>query len=407
MHVTGSMFSRGLILRLGNALADTPVIYLAGARQVGKSTLAASFASSRRYVTLDNVAELSAARADPVGFIAAREADGGIPVVIDEVQRAPDLLLSIKASVDRDRRPGRFLLTGSANILSLPRISETLAGRIEVLVLRPLTRCEINGTASPLRVLLEGKWMEIPDSPFSRDALIEWARIGGFPEVLMRVSTSRRRAWFVSYVTTTVAREVRAISEIGNDATIGKMLHFVATRAGGPRNIESLAHDSGTPATTVRRYLACLRTIYLIDEIPAWFVNVDKRLTKHPKLLLVDSGIYDHLVGGAADPGPLLETFVGCELQRLIGLDEEPMVLHHFRTSRGAEVDWVIERANGSIVGIEVKAAATVTAADFRGLHVLREAAGKRFSRGIVLFTGQRAVAFAPDLLAIPLGVLG
>jgi predicted AAA+ superfamily ATPase len=115
MHVTGSMFSRGLILRLGNALADTPVIYLAGARQVGKSTLAASFPSSRRYVTLDNVAELSAARADPVGFIAAREADGGIPVVIDEVQRAPDLLLSIKANVDRDRRPGRFLLTGSVD----------------------------------------------------------------------------------------------------------------------------------------------------------------------------------------------------------------------------------------------------------------------------------------------------
>lgn len=157
----------------------------------------------------------------------------------------------------------------------------------------------------------------------------------------------------------------------------------------------------------MRRYLAYLRTIYLIDEIPAWFTNADKRLTKHPKLLSVDSGLHDFLVGGGTDPGPLLETFVGCELQRLMAMDEEPMLLHHFRTSGGAEVDWVIERADAGVVGIEVKASATITERDLRGLRVLREVAGNRFRRGVVFYAGERTVGFAPDLYAVPLGVLG
>ncbi|HEV3157427.1 MAG TPA: ATP-binding protein [Candidatus Baltobacteraceae bacterium] len=403
MDLSQSPHVRGISSRLKAALADTPAIFLCGARQVGKSTLASLFVASDRYFSFDDLTVLSAARTDPEAFLTSLDGDGLI--VIDEIQRVPDMLIAIKASIDRKRNPGRFLLTGSANILTLPKVSETLAGRLEILALHPFAQCELANSKSPFRHIIDGTEPK-GQQPLTRDAMIERAQFGGFPDVLLRASAARRRAWFSSYIATVISREVRILSQIGDDDAILRTLKLVATRAGGPRNIEAMAHDGGIPASTLRRHLSVLQSIYLVSEIPAWFTNVDKRITKQPKLLLVDSGFYDYLVGGKSNPGVLLETFVGCELQRLASMEDEPMTLHHYRTSRGAEVDWVIETSDGSVIGFEVKAATSVSSSDFRGLRDLRESAHKRFHHGVVFYTGDRVVRFEPDLTALPISVL-
>ena len=324
---------------------------------------------SERYITFDDLTSLAAAQRDPEGFLSTFGDERRI--VIDEVQRAPDLLIAIKASIDRNRKPGRVILTGSANILTLPKVAETLAGRLEILHLYPFAHCELTDTPTPLDRILGGD-VPAPSHRHTREQIVERAKIGGFPNVVSRHSATRRRAWFPSYIATVVSREIRTVAQIGDDTAILRILKLLATRAGGPRNIDAMAHDSGIPASTLRRYLSALQTIYLITDIPAWFINLDKRVTKQPKTLLVDSGLYHYLVGDKIDPGILLETYVGCELQRLISMQDEPMTLHHYRTTRGTEVDWVIERADGSVVGFEVKAAASVNAGDLRGLHDLK-----------------------------------
>jgi predicted AAA+ superfamily ATPase len=403
MEFISSPRARGLSSRIEAALADTPAIFLGGARQVGKSTLVSSLVSNERYISFDDLTSLSAARHDPEGFLSTL--GEGRRIVIDEVQRVPDFLIAIKASIDRNRKPGRFILTGSANILTLPKVSETLAGRVEILHLYPFVHCELANAPSPLAHILNGT---IPQHQeyLTRERIIERAKVGGFPDVVTRVSSARRRAWFSSYITTLISREVRTIIQIGDDAAILRILKILAARAGGPRNIDAMAHDSGIPSSTLRRYLSALETIYLITEIPAWFVNIDKRITKQPKLLFVDSGLYNYLVGEKIDPGILLETYVGCELQRLLSMHDEPMTLHHYRTTRGAEVDWVIERADGSIVGCEVKAAAGLSVNDLRGLRDLRKASGDRFAHGVIFYTGERVVRFESDLIALPIGML-
>jgi hypothetical protein len=403
METASSPRVRGLSARMEAALADTPAIFLGGARQVGKSTLVSSLVPNERYVTFDDLTSLAAAQHDPEGFLSTLGNERRI--VIDEIQRVPDLLIAIKASIDRNRKPGRFVLTGSANILTLPQISETLAGRLEILHLYPFAHCELTNAPSPLDRILNGKISE-PPRHLTREKIIEQAKMGGFPNVVSRTTPIRRRAWFPSYITTIVSREIRMISQIGDDSVILRILKLIAARAGGPRNIDAMAHDSGIPASTLRRYLGALQTIYLITEIPAWFVNLDKRITKQPKTLLVDSGLYNYLVGEKIDPGILLETYVGCELQRLLSMHDEPMTLHHYRTSRGTEVDWVVERADGSIVGFEVKAATSVSTSDLRGLHDLRNTAGDRFHHGVIFYTGERVIRFENDLIALPISIL-
>ena len=401
---------RRLSEALLRALDDTPVVLLHGARQTGKTTLARHLAESHpaRYITLDDAVILAAARQDPAGFLAG--IDG--PVVLDEIQRAPDLLLAIKAEVDRHRRPGRFLLTGSANILLLPKLSESLAGRMEILTLRPFSQGEIAGRGETFIATLFAASLPLNDATAHNLA----CRVmrGGYPPAVERVDPDRRRAWFGSYITTILERDVRDLAHIEALTSLPRMLGLIAGRAAGLVNFAELSRSLAIPQTTLKRYFALLEATFLVQLLPAWSNNLGKRLIKAPKLFLNDTGLAAYLLGVSEDRlehegplrGALLENFVAAELAKQASWSSQHPHLFHFRTAAGQEVDFVLENASGAIAGIEVKASATVTAHDFAGLRALAEIAGPRFHRGVVLHTGDAAVPFGSNLCALPVSAL-
>ena len=360
-----------------------------------------------RYITLDDAVALSAAQSDPVGFVAGLNG----PVIIDEVQRAPGLALAIKSAVDADRKPGRFLLTGSANAMILPKLAESLAGRMEIHTLWPLSQGELAGT----RDLFIDTVFETKFAPKSTSSQ-RWANIvqrivqGGYPEMLSRPTADRRQAWFGSYLTSVLQRDVREIANIRNLADVPRLLTLVATRAASLLDYADLGRGVGIPQTTLKRYMALLEATFLAQTLPAWFTNIAKRLVKSPKVLINDTGLLTHLLGVdearlSADPslgGGILENFIALELIKQRGCSTLRPSLHHFRTHNGEEVDLVLEDRAGRIVGIEVKASASINAGHFHGLKALAQAAGDRFIRGIVLHSGNSAVQFASNLLALP-----
>ncbi len=408
------MLRRHITRSLLDALSDTPVVLLHGARQTGKSTLAQSLAEGdhpARYLTLDDAALLAAARHDPAGFVAGLHD----PVVLDEIQRAPELFPAIKARVHRDRRPGRFLLTSSANVTLLPRSTESLAGRMALLTLWPLSQGEIEERmegfvdvvfAATLPPLTEG----LPD----RSELIRRMLRGGYPEVLLRSAESRRSAWFGSYLTTILHRDVRDLANIEGLTALPRLLAVLSARVMALTNFAELSRSMGLPLSTLKRYMALLETTFLVQMLPAWSGNAGKRLVKAPRLLLGDTGMIAHLLGADAGRlmakpelfGPLLEHFVAMELRKQLAWSGTQAHLSHFRTQTGQEVDLVLEEKAGRIVGIEVKASATVSAQDFKGLRTLAEVVGKRFRRGVVLYTGSTAIPFGTHLHALPVGAL-
>jgi predicted AAA+ superfamily ATPase len=420
------MFQRALSARLQAGLADTPVMLLAGPRQSGKSTLAryAAFTPPgapivlplagemdeeprNDYYTLDDANVLSAAQADPQGFL--EQFRKRRLIVIDEVQRAPELLVAIKREVDMDRRPGRFILTGSANVMSIPRISESLAGRMEPLALWPLAQCEFESKSPQfLARIFSHDDIDVENSE-SRSDLLERALRGGFPEAAARAA-ARRNAWFGAYISTVVQREIKSISAIEDDSGIQRILRTLATRSGAPRNIQTLATDTGIPNTTIQRYVALLQATFLVAEIPAWYRSLDARLVKSPKMLITDSGLYAGLLNlsaGDERAGFLFETFVGAELLRLISFEPaQQYTLMHFRTHKQHEVDFVVERGDNALVGIEVKLTRSVSKSDFDGLRALRHAAGDRFHRGVLLYAGERSLPFGDRMCAVPANAL-
>lgn len=408
------MFERHLAPRLLEALADTPVVLLHGARQTGKSTLVRRLASQEhpaRYLTLDDAGVLAAARDDPAGFLAGLNE----PVVLDEVQKAPELFPAIKAIVDRDRRPGRFLLTGSANVLLLPRLSESLAGRMDILTLWPLSQGEIEGRREGfVDALFAGTLPRRTGNPRDRGDLVRRLMTGGYPEILGRITGARRDAWFTSYVTTILQRDVRDLANIEGLTVLPRLLGLLAARRMALVNFAELSRSLTVPLSTLKRYMALLETTFLVQMLPAWSGNLGKRLVKAPKLLLADAGLAAHLSGLEAERlsgdvglvGPLLENFVAMELRKQIAWSRTQPGLFHFRTQTGQEVDVVLEDRRGRIVGLEVKAAATVGAQDFKGLRTLAEATGKRFQRGVVLYTGAEIIPFGTDLHALPVSLL-
>ncbi|MBI2297032.1 MAG: ATP-binding protein, partial [Betaproteobacteria bacterium] len=380
------MRQRHLESLLREALADTPVVLLVGARQTGKTTLARKLceALGGQYASLDDAATLAGAAADPAGFVRARAA----PFVIDEVQAAPALLRAIKQAVDADRRPGRFLLTGSADVLALPKVSESLAGRMEVRTLWPLSQGEIHGrTEGFLGALFgDGPWR----SPRARRTdLARLVAAGGYPELVARENPRRRDAWFASYVTAILQRDVRDLARIEGLIEMPRLLALLAARSSALMNMSELSRASAIPQTTLKRYLALLELTWLLRPLPAWSTNRSKRLVKAPKIHLVDSGLAVHLAGfdtealarDRSNLGPLLETFVVGELTRQASWTPGRTHLFHFRTSTGREVDVVLEGPGGKVAGVEVKASAVVSASDFAGLHALAEAAGRKFAR--------------------------
>jgi len=407
------MIRRNIEEDLYAALTDTPVVLLNGARQTGKSTLALKLAKSipAEYVTLDDAATLSAATFDPVGFI--RNLSN--TTIIDEVQKAPSLFPAIKVAVDRDRRPGRFLLTGSANVLLLPKLSESLTGRMEVVTLWPFSQGELLGCQEGF---VENIFLEkVPslDKVSSEDVdLISKILTGGYPEIVQRKTPKRRNAWFASYITTLLQRDVRDLSNIEGLTDMPRLLTLLAGRVGGVLNMSELSRSSGIPNTTLKRYLTLLEATYLLQPLPAWSRNLGKRLIKSPKIYLLDSGMAAYSTGQTRerleqDPtflGQLLETFVVNELRKQATWSDNPVSLFHFRTTTGKEVDIVLEDRQGRVVGIEVKASGVVQKRDFAGMDALAETCGKKFVRGIVLYRGDQVLPFGNRYLALPISAL-
>ena len=408
------MLERHLRPVVEEALADTPAVLLVGARQTGKTTLAKLVAEGRpgtAYFTLDDSTVFESAQADPAGLLA------GLPdlAILDEVQRAPGLLLAMKAVIDLDRRPGRFLLTGSADVLSMPRVAESLAGRMEVATLWPLSQGELAGHRERFVDTLLGG--DLPVSRGGRDGaddLQERILRGGFPAAVARDRPARRRAFFDAYVTTLLQRDVRDLADIERPAALRRLLQVVSARTGSLSNRAELSRALGLPVSTLERYLAILQTLFLVQEVPAWASNRGKRLVRSPRLHVVDSGLAASLTGLGVEAlrqdrtllGPLLESFVAGEVRKQISWSEARPSLFHFRTHAGGEVDLVLEDAGGRVVGIEVKAAASASGSDFAGLRILEETAGKSFVQGVVLYFGAARVPFGPRLHALPIDAL-
>ncbi|MDX2179188.1 MAG: ATP-binding protein [Bryobacteraceae bacterium] len=401
------MYSRHLDTAIETALTDTPAVFVNGARQTGKSTMVRNFGGE--YLTFDDSTVLGAARSDLDAFVR------GLPsrAVIDEVQRIPDLARVLKASIDRDRKPGRFILTGSANVMLLPRMSDSLAGRMEVLTLWPLSVGEIESRRETFLDRLFQRSVNFP-LPSKRSGWLNRALTGGFPEAVSRRTAERRQAWFRSYLTTILERDVRDLANIEGLTAMPRLLTLLASRLGGLLNFASLSTDMAMPQTTLKRYLTLLETVFLIRLLPPWHTNLGLRLIKSPKLYLLDSGLAAHLSGATPEQirtqprwsGPLFENFIVMELTKQASWSKRPPGLFHYRSLAGQEVDILVESPAGQVVGIEVKAAASVGAQDFRGLKSLAEAIGKKFHRGIVLYAGDEAVAFGDRLWAVPWDVI-
>ncbi len=396
------------------ALADTRVVVVNGARQVGKSTLARLIVErspGSRELYLDDPAVRSAAEADPGAFV---RHDGLL--LIDEVQRVPELLLAIKREVDRDTRPGRFLLTGSARLLGLRDLPDALPGRTETIELWPLSQGEIDSAPDGFVDALfqhDGEVAMAPCTLTKRDYVARGLR-GGYPEAVRRDPGRRRARFFDSYVTDLVSRDVRQISDIERPAEMRRLLSVVAARMGTLAVVQSMANDVNLPRMTLSRYLDLLELVFVIRRIPAWSSNLTTRAISTPKLIVTDSGLGGRLIGlseeRAKDPtapvGPLLENFAIGEVARQLTWAEEPVQLFHYRDRDQVEVDMVLEHASGSVMGIEVKAAETVRRVDFRGLRHLADRLGDRFRAGIVLYAGEQQLSFGDRLTALPLAAL-
>jgi predicted AAA+ superfamily ATPase len=414
------MNRRTIDTRLLEALSDTPVIFLRGARQTGKTTLVKRLAEEHaegapawQYISLDSATALAGALDDPTGFLRGLAK----PVIIDEAQRALPLMLAIKEDVDRERQAGRYLLTGSANILTLPGIADSLAGRLEVLTLYPLSQGEIAGTREDfIQTLFQKNFPAAPKptADYSKPALLTAMALGGYPEVLSRQDAKRRAAWFDSYITTLVERDIRDIANIQDRSGLIRLLRMIGVRSGTLHNQSELARSVGLPGSTIGRYIPLLEALFLVWFLPAWSSNLGKRLVKSPKIHIADSGLAAHLCGADAErladdsmlAGRLLESFVAGELLKQSSWTEHPVSLYHYRSQSGEEVDLVLEDRAGRVAAVEVKLAAGVATHDLKGLAALRNALGKRFVRGVVTYTGPEVIPMGDRIWAVPLGLM-
>ncbi|ANL31993.1 P-loop NTPase domain-containing protein (plasmid) [Rhizobium phaseoli] len=405
-----ALYPRLVEQRVADAMSDTRVVLVVGPRQSGKTTLAKKMANEEmEYYTLDNATTLDAARQDPVGFV--RRIDRAI---IDEIQRAPELLLAIKESADTDQRPGRFLLTGSANLMTLPRVADSLAGRMEVVRLLPLAQSEIRtaGSSSFLRDAFQNEAKG--GEPIVGDDLMAAVLAGGYPEALSRKTLSRRQDWYADYIQAIVQRDVRDVAHIEQIAQMPRLLRILAEHSGQLVNYSGIGAAIGMNHITTQKYVGIFESLFLARTVQPWFSNKLKRLTKTPKIHFLDSGLLaslrdlslDRLRDDRGQFGALLETFVFGEILKLASAAHTRFEFSHFRDKQQNEVDVVIEDRRGRIVGIEIKAAASVTNSDFSGLRILAEASRERFVSGIVLYDHDKVIPFGERLSAVPISAL-
>lgn len=412
--------TRAAVAALDEALADTPVVALLGPRQCGKTTLARALAPRRAFVSLDDHATRVSATADPTGFIAALPA----AVTIDEIQRAPDLLLAIKRAVDDKRTPGRFLLTGSADLFLLPRVSESLAGRVETIRLHPFAECEKERAPGRfLAQLLSGELApRVAGSSRGRAAtrtdLAARVLQGGFPEAIVR-SRPRARRWHLQYLESILERDVRDVASIRDGGELRRLVELCALRTASLLNVSTLAGELGIDRETVTGYLAVLERVFLLRRLPAWHANASARLIKTPKVHLCDTGLCAALAdldGAALDrarerfggllesrlfDSRLLESWVVEQFAAQADWTDPALRLHHFRDKDGIEVDLVLTRGR-QVWGVEIKAAKSVQPADFRGLARVASLAGTGWRGGIVLYDGDDCLPMAGGMLAVP-----
>ncbi len=401
------MWQRHIKARVQAALGDTPCVFIAGPRQSGKSTLVRALSGNkRRYLTFDDPTLVAAAQADPVGFVSGLRDD----VALDEVQRAPQLYVPLKAEIDRARRPGRFLLTGSANAMMLPALADALVGRMEIATLYPLSEAEIEGRQQQIDAWFSREALRVPGPPSWQERALR----GGFPEVRARKTAARRRAWFESYAATVLLRDVRELAAIERASALPRLFSIVAARATGLVNHADLARDSGLSASSLSRYLALLETVFLLETTPPWFANLGKRLVKSPRLYVVDAGLLCHALGihdirtlqAAPQRGAILQDFCVMEIRKQAEVSKTRPRLLHFRSHDGKEVDLVLEDARGRLIGIEIKSSATLGTKDFAGLQALRQLAKEKFLRGLVLYAGERRVPVDASIEAVPISIL-
>ncbi len=403
------LYPRLVEQRVADAMSDTRVVLIVGPRQSGKTTLAKKMANEgMQYYTLDNATTLDAARRDPVGFVRGMDR-----AILDEIQRAPELLLAIKESVDTDERPGRFLLTGSANLMTLPRVADSLAGRMEVVRLLPLAQTEIRAAGG---TFLHDAFQNNAKAgePIVGDDLIAAVLAGGYPEALARKTLSRRQDWYADYIQAIVQRDVRDVAQIEQMAQMPRLLRILAEHSGQLVNYSGIGAAIGMNHITTQKYVGIFESLFLARTIQPWFSNKLKRLTKTPKMHFLDSGLLaslrdlslDRLRDDRGQFGALLETFVFGEILKLASSGHTRFEFSHFRDKQQNEVDIVIEDRRGRVVGIEIKAAASVSTSDFSGLRMLAEACGERFVSGIVLYDHDKVIPFGERLSAVPISAL-
>lgn len=406
------MYQRYAKQKLMAALTDTPVVLLAGPRQCGKTTLVKQLqCPDQTYITLDDLNQLQLAKADPIGFIRGLRARH---IIIDEIQRAPELFLPIKQAVDENRLPGRYILTGSANAMMLPNVADSLAGRMEVIHLWPLAACEIDHhDTSFLAKILAG---QVPTSKKTRirEELIIRVLSGGFPEALLRKNDSRRISWFQQYMQSMIQKDLQSLGHIDHIDTMNKLIHSFANQTGNLMNFSKVGSQLGLSRQTVMRYAQLLEQLFIFQPLPAWHRNDNKRLIKTSKAHLTDSGLLSALRRMNhqkinREPhafGALLENYVLGELRRLASWYDEPLYFSHYRDKDKKEVDIVIENLAGQVIGIEVKAGATLHPQDYHGLQRLKNAAGPQFLLGLVLYDGDHTNAIGENIFSTPLASL-
>lgn len=414
-------FPRHITPRIIDALKVSPIVFLNGARQTGKSTLVQEIAvqigrnsEPAVYVTLDRPTVMAAATSAPEAFLSAYKNT----LIIDEVQMAPELFGALKIMVDehrltnKTRTNGRYLLTGSANILALPKLSDPLVGRMSVLTLYPFSTAEASrGKGNGMHRLLAMDFSGITNRGLS---LVDAIKIATFPEIA-HIENKERSIWLDGYISTMLQRDVRQIAELEKISVLPNLLRILATRAGGLLNDSDISRELGLNSVTGKFYRNILKMMFLSFDVPPWFRNIGKRLVKTPKGYLIDTLMLCNMLGVSIEDiaqhkpdlfGHILENFVATELMKQLAISETKAALYHFRTGDGKEVDFILEKPNGSVFAIEIKKTESVTIHDFRGIQVFAELTGNDFMGGVVLYSGKEVVPFGKNLWAVPLYIL-
>jgi predicted AAA+ superfamily ATPase len=409
--------SRHITPRIKEALKVSPIVFLNGARQTGKSTLVQTIAPKlgtdkdpAQYVTLDRPVYQASASSAPEAFLAGYPP----PVIIDQVQLAPQLFRVLKIIVDeamttaKETANGRYLLTGSANILALPKLADPLVSRMAILTLYPFTTAEATrNIPGGLERLLK---LDFKDLDARGIGLLDAIKKATFPEII-QAEANDRRIWFDGYITSILQRDVRQISELEKISILSRLLTILATRAGGLMNDSDIARQAGLDSVTGKSYREILKLMFLTFDVKPWHRNVGKRLVKAAKGYLIDTNLICHLFDYSIDDiavakpdlfGHLVENFVATELLKQLSNSDVKAELYHFRTSDGKEVDFILERPDGSVLAIEVKKAEAVTMEDFKGIKAFQELAGKDFLGGIVLYSGKEVAPFGKNIWAVP-----